>query len=125
MDIFRFSKFIAVGMVNTLFGYALYTALILWGGWRPVAALALATCFGALFNYLTAARFVFAERGFGRLPFFLIAYVGIYGANMALLTLALTFWSSPLAAQLVALPFVAILSYATMSYWVFRRQDRA
>lgn len=123
--ILRFPKFVVTGIVNTLFGYALYSLALLWGGLQPPIALAVATLAGALFNYFTTARLVFEERRLHRLPRFLLVYGGVYGLNLALLALFMRLWHDPLAAQALALPFVVLLSYAAMTFWVFPQQGRA
>jgi len=119
--IFRLPKFIATGLLNTVIGYGLYSAGILTGA-RPATALAIATAAAAVCNYFTTARLVFSERGFGRLPPFLLVYAGIYYLNLVLLEGLLHLGAPALAAQALTLPFMALLSYAAMTLWVFRRR---
>lgn len=115
----QFLRFLAVGGINTLAGYSLFTLFILAGA-VPDIALFAATVVGVLFNYVTTGRLVFAARGFGRLPWF----AGVYG-----LTFLINLWSlkgliavgvSPLLAQAVLLPAVTILAFALNKLLVFR-----
>lgn len=114
-----FARFLAVGLVNTLFGYGVFGALTL-AGLAPGLALFIATVLGVLFNYFTTGRVVFAANGFGRLPWF----VAVYG-----LTFLINLWSlrsltaaglSPLLAQAILLPIVTILSFLLNKTFVFR-----
>ena len=115
----QFLRFLVIGGINTLFGYSLFSLLILVGA-VPDIALFAATVVGVLFNYVTTGRLVFAARGFGRLPWF----AGVYG-----LTFLINLWSlrglisaglSPLLAQAGLLPVVTILAFALNKLLVFR-----
>jgi putative flippase GtrA len=53
-----FVRFLAVGVLNTAFGYALF-ALLVWAGvWYPAAA---STIGGMIFNFNTTGRLVFGR----------------------------------------------------------------
>ncbi len=104
----RFVRFIAVGVLNTVFGYAAYAALI--GlGLQPQPALALAFALGVMWNYLTHARLVFDQKGYRRLLPYTGAYGAIYLINAVALQAALAAGLRPLAAQaLLVLPMAAL-----------------
>ena len=115
----QFLRFLAIGLLNTLFGYGLFSLLVL-SGTAPGVALFVATVVGVLFNYFTTGQLVFAARGIGRLPWF----VGVYG-----LTFLVNLWSlkgligtglPPLAAQAVLLPAITFLTFALNKLFVFR-----
>ena len=76
-------KFLGVGVLNTVFGYAIYAMLIFVNVPYLIALLA-ATAVGVIFNYFSFGRMVFHGYGgwfvFGK---FVIAYAVIYGANAA------------------------------------------
>lgn len=112
-------RFVLVGVLNTGFGYLVYLVL-LFGGLAPAAALAAATALGALFNYVTTGRLVFAEQGFQKLPAFLVAYVVIYLGNLVLLKAIISAGLSPALAQMIALPLVAATSFLIFKVIVFR-----
>jgi putative flippase GtrA len=111
----RFARFVAFGIVNTVFGYSVYAVLIL-ADFAPQLALVLSVAAGIVWNYFTTARFVFGQRGFRKFPAYLLCYAVIYVANAGALHFALGLGLSPLVAQAVLLPLVAVLAYVLMSY---------
>ncbi|HET9651933.1 MAG TPA: GtrA family protein, partial [Usitatibacter sp.] len=64
MIAWQFVRFLIVGGVNTLFGYAVFAGLVL-AGMPPMPALVLTYVVGVLFNFFTTRRFVFAASGRG------------------------------------------------------------
>lgn len=110
----RFIRFLAVGVVNTGFGYAVYAALIFLG-LAPQPALALAFAIGILWNYMTHARLVFGTAGLRKILPYAGAYAAIYAINAVALGRALRAGLSPLLAQgLLVLP-MACLSFILIS----------
>ncbi len=104
----RFVKFLAVGLLNTCFGFMVYAVLV-WLGVNPQPALALAFIMGIAWNYMTHARLVFATRGVARLPPYVAAYLSIYALNAAALAVLLRWGMGPYAAQaLIVLPSAGI-----------------
>jgi putative flippase GtrA len=62
----EFVRFLAVGLGNTVFGYAVFALLVL-AGVAPMPALVLTYVAGIVFNFFTTRRFVFrAAGGLGR-----------------------------------------------------------
>lgn len=118
----RFLRFLAAGFVNTLFGYLVYLFGLL-AGLTPELALLVATAVGAIFNYFTTARFVFAYRTLGRLPVFVAAYSLTYAINAGAIRLLLDRGVSPAAAQALLVPAMAVLSFAIFRTVVFRGGD--
>jgi len=116
---FQFMKFLAVGLLNTAFGYALYALFVL-GSLLPEIALALATIIGAIFNYVTTGRIVFAERSARKIPLFLLTYASIYVVNAASLRILISQELSPFLAQAILLPFVTVISFLTFRHLIFR-----
>lgn len=105
---FAFLRFIAVGGLNTAFGYTVYTVLF-FIGLTPHAALAGAFCVGVIWNYFTHARLVFATKGFSRMPPYILAYVALYFLNAAGLEALLSAGLSPIVAQgILVLPAAAL-----------------
>lgn len=114
-------KFLGAGVLNTVFGYSVYAAL-LFANVPYLIALFLATAVGILFNYISFRRIVFHGRGgwlaFGR---FFIAYALIYCANAALLKiLTASFLLSPYLGQVICIPISVLLSWLLMNYWVYK-----
>lgn len=115
----QFAAFVAVGLLNTVFGYGVFLGG-LWWGFSPGIALTIATIAGAFFNYLTTGRMVFRENSIHRLPHFLTVYVVVYVLNRVVLELLIAQSYAPWLAQAMILPFVVVASYVTMKFWVFR-----
>ena len=114
--------FLTAGIVNTIFGYAVY-AVLLFVGTSYLIALLLATIAGVIFNYFSFGRFVF-HRHSGWLVFcrFVVTYAAIYGFNAAGLTvLTRDFLVSPYIGQVICIPPSVLLSWLLMNYWVFRK----
>lgn len=112
----RFIGFLIAGGINTLFGYAVFSGLVLVGV-LPHVAVVVSTVSGVLFNFLTIGT-VFRSRDPRRLPRFLLVYAAILGLNMALLDLGMRAALSPLLAQAVILPVFA-LTFLVMRRFVF------
>lgn len=106
----RFIRFLAVGGLNTAFGYAVYAALVV-AGVPPQHALALAFCVGVVWNFFTHARLVFGVSGWHRFPFYVAIYVAIYAVNSALLARVMALGIHPLLAQAGLALVMAVLSY--------------
>jgi putative flippase GtrA len=114
----RFVRFVGVGLLNTAFGYLVFgIAIVL--GLLPEIALLLATCLGVIFNFYTTGRFVFGARRTECLPRFIIAYVVIYGVNTVALRALINAGISALYSQLLLMPFVVVLTFLIMKFFVF------
>ncbi|HET7547099.1 MAG TPA: GtrA family protein [Usitatibacter sp.] len=116
----EFVRFLAVGLGNTVFGYAVFALLVL-AGVAPMPALVLTYVAGIVFNFFTTRRFVFrAAGGLARFARFVAAYAVVYAANVGLYRLAEAAGAGPLAAQAVCLPIVAVFSFLLFKLAVFR-----
>jgi putative flippase GtrA len=116
----QFAKFIAVGALNTLFGYSVFVVLVL-AGLAATPALVLTYVVGVTFNFFTTRRYVFAGRGGAAAATrFVVAYVVIYLFNAGLFALAARAAAGPLLAQALCLPVVAVFSFLLFKFQVFR-----
>lgn len=118
----RLIKFLSVGVLNTVFGYAVY-AILIFVNVPYLAALFAATVVGVVFNYFSFGRMVFHGRGgwfaFGK---FVITYSVVYVANAVLLRfLTKDFLISPYAGQVICIPLSVLLSWVLMNYWVYKK----
>lgn len=104
------AKFIAVGVLNTAFGYMAYAGLVLIG-LSPQPALAAAFTLGVVWNYSTHARLVFATSGVSRFPAYAGAYLVLYGLNAVGLSVLLSLGAGPYASQAVLVLPAAALSF--------------
>lgn len=119
----RIIKFLSVGVLNTLFGYAVYAVLIFFSA-PYLTALFLATVVGVIFNYFSIGRMVFSERGgwfvFGK---FVFTYALVYIVNATLLSfLTKDYHLSPYVGQAICIPFSVLLSWLLMNYWVYKKE---
>lgn len=113
-----FVRFLAVGVLNTVVGYALF-ALLTWMGLPYPVAIGLATVMGVMFNYQSTGRMVFGRAPRRLLFRFVGAYCVIYLLNVACVGLLLHLgFSVYLSNALVLLP-LAIASYFILRNFVF------
>ncbi|WP_171120402.1 MULTISPECIES: GtrA family protein [unclassified Ruegeria] len=109
-----FMRFAMVGVLNTAFGYALFTILSL-SGLPPQVALVISFSGGVLWNFMTHARLVFDTRGLGRLPFYILSYLVVYAFNALSLEGLLSMGVQPITAQgIIVLP-AAVLAFILIS----------
>ncbi|WP_235931209.1 GtrA family protein [Paracoccus xiamenensis] len=116
-------RFLAVGVVNTAFGYCIYALAVLAGA-PPQLALILQFVLGALWNFQMHARLVFAVRGWARLPAYIGAYLLIYAGNALALRLVMAQGIGALMAQLLILPVVVAASWLLIGQVMGYRQGR-
>ena len=116
------ARFISVGLLNTVVGYAIYGGLILLKV-PYLAALLVATIMGVIFNYFSIGRLVFKSRGgpmvFGK---FIAAYSIVYGVNAtALDVLIKQAHFNPYIGQALCVPLSVVISWLLMNYWVYKK----
>lgn len=118
-DIWQVVRFLAVGVLNTAFGYVIFAAGI-FAGLVSGIALAIAMVIGVIFNFFTLGRLVFDSRDPSRLPRFVGVYALTYVVNLAMLALWQRIGVGPLLAQLACLPVTVSLTFVLMRFLVFR-----
>ena len=119
-DIFsnRFARFLAVGGLNTLFGFAVYSLLALTNlpTWLVLIS---SNAAGVAFNFYTTGGLVFRDTNLSRVPRFLISYGVIFGAYLTMIE-----WLAPIyggriwAMAIIVIP-MALLTYFIQSRFVF------
>jgi putative flippase GtrA len=120
----QIARFLAVGALNTAFGYGVF-ALLIWMGLAPFAALLIATILGVLFNFMTTGRIVFGNRDIGLLGRFVIVYTLVYLINLGLLGLVRQSGLSSVTAQGVCLFFMVPISFVLQKLFVFKEVNHA
>jgi len=122
-DRLLFLRFLAVGGLNTAFGYASYAALVLLGAplWLAVGG---STLLGLCFNFFSYGGLVFGRTSYVLLPRFVVFYLAVYVINFVLLKLLTKLDIGPLWAQALLLPLLAIGGFVVMRKFVFRIQNR-
>ena len=116
----RVVRFLAVGLLNTAFGYALFAAIYAISRTHP-AAIVLATVGAVVFNFVSTGRLVFASSSMSRLLPFLAGCVLVMAVNVALVDIGVILAISPFAGQAIALPIVAAMAFFINDRFVFRR----
>jgi len=119
----RFFRFLLAGVVNTLFGYAAYSGLVLLGV-APQIALGCGMVAGIAFNFFSISA-AFASQDRRRLPRFLAVYGVSYLANAWLLGLVIRAGIGPLIAQAGFVLLFTPLTFLAMRRFVFPRRPEA
>jgi putative flippase GtrA len=114
----RFIRFLLVGVLNTVFGYAVFAVFILLDLHYAVAAL-LSTICGVLFNFKTTGRLVFGNRDNSLLVRFFGVYAITYVLSILYLRVCTAYQWNVLTAAAVMTPPMAILSYTLNRLFVF------
>ena len=115
----KFLRFVAVGLLNTAVGYAIYLGGLALG-LKPSLALAVAWVLGTVFNYFSTGGIVFRTRGLNLLPRFLASNAALYGFNLLLLEAAMRLGAPAWAAQGLVMPVVTVANYLVLSFLVFQ-----
>lgn len=114
----RVVRFLIAGLVNTLFGFAVYSAAITMGTvvWL---SLLLGLLSGVLFNFVTTGGYAFRDLSLKRFPRFVMSYMIVYAVNLGLLDLVSLWLPDKILAQAAVTLPVAALSYLLMTKFVF------
>lgn len=114
----QLGRFLAVGVLNTAFGYGCFAAL-LWLGIHYGPALLASTVLGVLFNFKTTGRLVFRSSDNLRIVGFVGAYALVYGVNVAGVALMNQAGISPALGGAVMLLPAATLAFFLQRKFVF------
>jgi putative flippase GtrA len=118
----QFLKFAFVGGTATALHYAIFLALVMFGGVAPGLAAAIGTCFGACVVYTLNRRYTFTtQRSHGEMipRFVALSVLG------ALLNGAIVTWLTGaglhfLLSQVVATIFVLFINFGVSKKWIYR-----
>ncbi len=111
-------RFIIAGVVNSIFGFLVYSVTIYLFS-RVWLGLVAGICAGIIFNFFTTGGFVFRDTSRQRIPRFFACYLLIYGLNFALLELTMPLLHGPIVAQALLTPIIALFSYLLLTRFVF------
>jgi putative flippase GtrA len=114
-------RFILVGIVNTIFGYAIF-ALMTFLELHYTIAIGIATILGVLFNFKSTGIVVFGMYGNERLFRFILVYCVVYAVNVTGVFLLLRLSIGSYAAGLLILLPLALLSYTLTQRYVFKSE---
>jgi putative flippase GtrA len=116
-ELWRYYK---IGVINTVFGLALYSLLVFFGLNLFVAQI-LSHIVGVTFNYFTFTRHVFTEHKPN-----ILRYIASYGVNyligLGFLTLFHHFVRSPYIAGFLSAASTSVINYVILKFFVFRRR---
>ena len=115
----RILRFLAVGLVNTGFGYLSYVIFVAAGSplWFAVVG---STLLAMIFNYMTYGGLVFGGMSKRAVPRFLLVNLAIAGMNFGMLRFLTSKGMGPILAEAILLPMLAALGYIGMRCLVFR-----
>ena len=114
-----FFRFVLAGIVNTIFGWLVFSFFIFLDFAIPIA-LMFGTVIGTLFNYLTFGGYTFHKFSIKIFYKFIFTYFFIYITNLFLLNMILSLYDDVTIIQLFLLPFMALLSFVIMKNFVFK-----
>lgn len=115
----QFVRFVLVGILNTLFSYAIYAGLVYLGLGYAVANL-IALIIGVVFSFKTQGMLVFNESNNRRLFRFVVVWAVIYLFNIAIIGRFIALGLNSYVSGALAIPFSTLLSYIGQKYFVFR-----
>jgi len=116
-----FIKFIFVGILNTLFGYAVYSIFIFFNVHYSLASL-MSTILGVAFNYKSIGVLVFSNKNNGillKLKFISI-YLVTYLINLLSLSILSKYFNLYASAAILVIP-LALLSFFLNKTFVFNK----
>ena len=122
LDRHRFFRFLLAGVVNSLFGFSVFSAVVLLGGplWLD---LFIAVTAGIIFNFFSIGSFVFRRAAISRFPRFVVCYAVVYVTNLAMLEQLATSMHPMVAQAMLTLP-IALLNYVLLRRFVFVPDSR-
>jgi putative flippase GtrA len=115
----RFLRFLAVGGLNTAFGYSVFAVLI-YAGLHYSLAVFVSTLLGVLFNFKTTGVIVFRQNDNTLVFRFVAAYSAVYLLNVGLLKMLHMAGFNMYAAGALLLFPMALVSYMLNAGLVFR-----
>jgi len=114
----RFVRFLFVGGLNTLFGFLVYSLLILINIHYALASLC-STIIGIIFNFFTTGRIVFRNKKSLLIFSFFVVYGVVYLINLGFLKILNFFELNMILAGAILLLPMAIISYLLNKRFVF------
>ncbi|MBU0455293.1 MAG: GtrA family protein [Pseudomonadota bacterium] len=113
-----FFTFLCVGILNTVFGYSVFSFFI-WIGLHYSLAILFATCLGVLFNFKTIGGIVFKSSHYKLIVKFVLVYTVLYFFNILCVKLFLLMHVNVYLAGAIAMGFAALLSFFLNQEFVF------
>lgn len=111
-------RFLLIGVLNSLFGLAVFSAFIVVGA-GTWTALVGGNAAGLVFNFFTTGSLVFRDLSPARAPRFVLCYVVTLAANAWLIDGLAPLVGNRIAAQALLTAPMAVCSYMMMAKLVF------
>lgn len=118
----EFYRYIAVGLVNTLFGYGVF-ALFLFFGLHYSVALLLATILGVLFNFKSIGMLVFKSHNNQLIFRFIAVYTFLYCLNLLFLKIFAFSNVNLYLGSAILLPITAVIGFLANKRFVFHNEE--
>ena len=115
----RLLRFLLVGVVNSLFGFVVFSAFVV-GGASTWTALVGGNVAGLVFNFFTTGGLVFRDLSVSRAPRFVLCYAATLAINAWLIDGLAPVVGNRIAAQALLTAPMAVFSYVVMAKLVFR-----
>ncbi|WP_341712395.1 GtrA family protein [Erythrobacter sp.] len=115
-------RYYQAGIVNTLFGYGCFAALV-WLSFDIFTAQILSHIFGTIFNYFTYSRYSFSDEE-GSAFRFILSYVANYLISLVILYGLTQFISSAYFAGLLTILVVSVVNFFVLKRFVFRAIEK-
>lgn len=115
----RLVRFLLVGILNSIFGFLIFSAMV-WLGHGSMMALLAGNAAGLVFNFFSTGGLVFQTLALHRFPKFAACYASMLLINYALLGILAPLVNSTIVAQAILTLPMAALAYAIMTFWVYK-----
>lgn len=112
------ARYYQAGIVNTIFGFSLYSFLV-WVGIGIFVSQTISHIIGMMFNYFTYKKHVFRKSDPAKFKFFL-SYSINYILSISSLFLISRIILSPYAAGLISALLVSVINYFFLKFIVFK-----
>ena len=119
----QITKFLIVGIINTMFYYILYSMLIYLHLDYKLCVL-IATIFGLLFSFKTFGSYVFENRDKKLIYKFILVYLVLYILNIILIDTFEKIFYNYYISGLIAILFLSIFTFILNKYFVFKRTSK-
>ena len=123
-EFWRFVRFLAVGSLNFLFYYTIFTGLHLLHI-PPTQAVVIATIVAVLFNFCTTGRMVFGSGRVRLLPRFVGVYVVQCILNIGMLSALMRLGMPVLIAEALVIGVLAVATFFALRRFVFHDRLKA
>ena len=118
----QFSRFVVVGILNSVWGYSLIFGFMWFFGWTPVVSNVAGYAISLITSFFLHRNFTFESQGKRRYEFvkFVIVFCVAYGANIAALYLLVeSYNTNAYLSQILAGFLYVVISFVLNKLFVF------